>query len=274
VLAEGRLPDYRGIAGDDILILKGRGISKGRGEGEIVLSESPVSFLGGVDPVTGALAGRQGEGASIRGRVFAFPHGKGSTVGSYVLLEMKRQGTLPAAIINAVAEPIVATGSVMAHVPMIDRIDIALLREGDRAVVDGEQGTLELPEVRETHVVSCVVQDGERLLLLKRSEKVGTFQGYWAAVSGFVEENETPSQTACKELREETGLDMSFSKEGRTVTVRDRNTVWHVHPYLFRATDPVVEIDWEHTEFSWVRPQELEGYQTVPGLVEIVRDLL
>jgi predicted aconitase with swiveling domain len=42
--------------------------------------------------------------------VFAFPRGKGSTVGSYVLLEMKRQGTLPAAIINSMAEPIVATG--------------------------------------------------------------------------------------------------------------------------------------------------------------------
>lgn len=255
------------------MILKGRGISKGRGEGAVVLSETPVSLLGGVDPATGNIAGRKGD-ASVRDRVFAFPRGKGSTVGSYVLLEMKRQGTLPAAIINAMAEPIVATGSVMAHLPMVDRIDLSLLREGDRAVVDGEKGTVELPDVRETHVVSCVVQDGDRMLLLKRSEKVGTFKGYWAAVSGFVEEDETPSQTACKELREETGLEMEFSKEGKEVTVRDRDTVWHVHPYLFRASSPHVEIDWEHTEFCWVRPKELEGFQTVPGLVEIVRDLL
>jgi predicted aconitase with swiveling domain/8-oxo-dGTP pyrophosphatase MutT (NUDIX family) len=253
-------------------MLKGRGISKGRGEGAVLISETPVSFLGGVDPATGALAGQ--EGLSVKDRVFAFPRGKGSTVGSYVLLEMKRQGTFPAAIINSMAEPIVATGSVMAHVPMVDHIDLSLLRDGDRAIVDGENGTVELPDVRETHVVSCVVQDGDRMLLLKRSDKVGTFQGYWAAVSGFVEDAETPRQTACKELREETGLDMEFSKEGKEVAVRDRNIIWHVHPYLFKASSPRVEIDWEHTEFCWVRPQELEAYRTVPGLAEMVRDLL
>jgi predicted aconitase with swiveling domain/ADP-ribose pyrophosphatase YjhB (NUDIX family) len=255
------------------MILKGRGISKGRGEGSLIVSEAPVSFLGGIDPATGAITGRE-DRASIKDRVFAFPRGKGSTVGSYVLLEMKRQGTLPAAIINSMAEPIVATGSVMARVPMVDRIDISLLREGDLVAVDGDKGVVELPDVSEKHVVSCVVQDGDRMLLLKRSEKVGTFKGYWAAVSGFVEENETPSETACKELREETGLDMCYTKEGRTVVVRDGNTVWHVHPYLFQATKPRVEIDWEHTEFSWVRPQDLKDFQTVPGLVEMVRDLL
>ncbi len=255
------------------MILKGRGISKGRGEGTLVISEAPVSFLGGIDPATGSIAGRA-DGASVKDRIFAFPRGKGSTVGSYVLLEMKRQGTLPAAIINSMAEPIVATGSVMARVPMVDRIDISLLREGDRVVVDGDEGTVELPDVSEKHVVSCVVQDGDRMLLLKRSDKVGTFQGYWAAVSGFVEENETPAEAACKELREETGLEMDFEKEGRAVVVRDGSTVWHVHPYLFRASSPRVEIDWEHTEFSWVRPQDLKDFQTVPGLVEMVRDLL
>ncbi|MDW5563610.1 MAG: DUF126 domain-containing protein [Methanomassiliicoccus sp.] len=236
------------------------------------MSETPISFLGGVDPSTGNIAGR--DGASVKDKIFAFPRGRGSTVGSYVLLEMKRQGTLPAAIINSLAEPIVATGSVMARVPMVDRIDISMLRDGDRVIVDGDQGTVELPDVTESHVVSCVVQDGERLLLLKRSGKVGTFQGYWAAVSGFVEKDEVPMETARKELREETGLEVDVCKEGRVVTVRDKSTVWHVHPYLFRASSPKIEIDWEHTEFCWVRPQEMNGFQTVPGLVEIVRDLL
>jgi predicted aconitase with swiveling domain len=237
----------------------------------VVLSEDPVSLLGGVDPSTGRIVGQE---ISVKGRVFAFPRGRGSTVGSYVLLEMKRQGTLPAAIVNSLAEPIVATGSVMAHVPMVDRIDLSLLRDGDHAVVDGDLGTLELPEVRETHVVSCVVMDGEKLLLLKRSDKVGTFQGHWAAVSGFVEDGETPPQAACKELREETGMDLMFEKEGTAVAVRDGCTVWQVHPYLFRATSPKVEIDWEHTEFTWVRPQDLGGFQTVPGLEGIVLGLL
>ncbi len=255
------------------MILKGRGISKGVGEGTILLSTA-TSFLGGVDPSTGVLKDPAAGGRSIHRKVFAFPQGKGSTVGSYVLLEMKRQGTLPHAMINALAEPIVATGAVMSGVPLVDRIDITLLREGDRAVVDATAGTVELPDVRESHVVSCVVRDADKVLLLKRSPEVGTFQGYWAAVSGFVEDDETPPRTAVKELVEETGLDLPIVREGKMVTVRDKDTIWHIHPFLFEASQPTVCIDWEHTEFCWVRPEEVKDYQTVPGLADLLRDIL
>src|SRR5690606_4215930 len=135
-------------------------ISKGKGEGEVLLSASATSLLGGVEPSTGRLTDPALGGSSVKGRVFAFPQGRGSTVGSYVLLEMRRQGTLPAALINALAEPIVATGAVMSGVPLVDHIDLSLLRDGDPAVVDGTMGTVELPRVKECHVVSCVVRDG------------------------------------------------------------------------------------------------------------------
>ncbi len=253
------------------MILQGRGISKGVGKGAILLSESPVSFLGGVDPASGSLSDPSMNNESIKDRVFAFPRGKGSTVGSYVLLEMRKQGTLPAAMINASAEPIVATGAVMSHVPLVDRIDLSLLRDGDLALVDGALGTVELPGIKETHVVSCLVRDGNRYLILKRSEHVGTFQGYWAAVSGFVEDGETPDQTAVKELREETSLDLSIAKSGGAVKVRSTDTIWVIHPFLFQATGPKVKIDWEHTEFRWLRADELKAFQTVPGLEHVLK---
>jgi len=256
------------------MILRGRGISKGCGEGGIVLSEGAVSFLGGVNPATGVLTDKAMEGRSVKDAVFAFPRGKGSTVGSYVLLEMRRQGTLPAAMVNSSAEPIVATGAVMSHVPLVDRIDLGLLRSGDHAVVDGDAGTVELPEVTDTHVVSCIVQDRDRYLILKRSEKVGTFQGHWAAVSGFVERDESPDQAALKELREETSLELDIARCGEVIRVRSGDTIWSIHPYLFRADSPRVAIDWEHTEFRWLRLEELKGLQTVPGLEHVLRSLL
>jgi uncharacterized protein len=256
------------------MILQGRGISKGAGRGAVLISESPVSFLGGVDPRSGNLSDPSMNNESIRDRVFAFPRGKGSTVGSYVLLEMMKQGTLPAAMINASAEPIVATGAVMAHVPLVDRIDLSLLRSGDIALVDGGLGTVELPQVKETHVVSCLVQDADRYLILRRSERVGTFQGYWAAVSGYVEQGETPDQTAVKELREETSLQLSIVKAGATLRVRSGDTIWVIHPFLFQAVGPTVSIDWEHTEYRWLRTEEMKGFQTVPGLEQVIRNLL
>lgn len=255
------------------MIMRGRGISKGRGEGTLVLSPQPVSFLGGVNPSSGKLSDPAMGGRSVKDRVFAFPRGKGSTVGSYVLLEMKRQGTLPKAMINSLAEPIVATGAVMSGVPLVDRIDISLLRDGDEVIVDGAEGTVEVPKVKETHVVSCIVRDGERMLILKRSEKVGTFRGCWSGVSGYVEDDETPDVTSKKELSEEIGYRAEPVQRGNSIVVRDENVLWHIHPYLFEARDLNVEIDWEHTEYRWVRPCDLKEYETVPGLDRVLRSL-
>lgn len=255
------------------MIFKGRGISKGRGEGTLVLSHDPVSFLGGVNPASGALSDPSMGGRSVKDRVFAFPRGKGSTVGSYVFMEMKRQGTLPKAIINSLAEPIVATGAVMSGVPLVDRIDLSLLRDGDEVVVDGSEGTVEVPKVKETHVVSCIVRDREKILILKRSAKVGTFRGFWSGVSGYVEDDETPDITSKKELSEEIGYRAEPVRRGDRITVRDGDIIWHVHPYLFEAHDLDVEIDWEHTEYRWVLPCDIKEYETVPGLDRVLRAL-
>jgi predicted aconitase with swiveling domain/8-oxo-dGTP pyrophosphatase MutT (NUDIX family) len=252
--------------------LQGRGISRGRAEGEVLVSDAPVSFLGGVAPATGELTDRPG--GSIAGRVFAFPRGKGSTVGSYVMLEMKRVGTLPAAIINEAAEPIVATGAVLSGVPLVDGIDLSLLRNGDRCIVDGSAGTVELPDVEEHRVVSCFLQCGEEVLLLKRSEAVGSFQGHWAAVSGYVEEAEAPHQAARRELREELGLEPELVRAAGPTWVREGDTIWVIHPFLFQTKERAVTLDWEHTEYRWMTPDGMAGLKTVPGLEEVYRSLL
>ena len=252
--------------------LEGRGISRGRSEGKVLLNDAPVSFLGGVAPATGELTDRSG--SSITGRVFAFPRGKGSTVGSYVMLEMKRVGTLPAAIINETVEPIVATGAVLSGVPLVDSIDISLLRDGDRCVVDGSAGTVELPDVEISHVVSCFLHCGEEVLMLKRSDKVGTFREHWAAVSGFVEENEAPQQAARREIMEELGQEPELVRAADPAWVRDGDNIWVIHPFLFQTSERSVTIDWEHTEYRWMPPDGMAELKTVPGLEEVYRSLL
>ncbi len=130
-----------------ILHIRGRGISKGRARGPLLVSPVPISFLSGVDPESGIIVekGHPLQGKSIAGTVLAFPYGKGSTVGSYVLYALSRNGHAPAAIINAEAEAIIATGAIIGAVPMIDRIEIPLsrLRDGTPVTVDGDTGTME-----------------------------------------------------------------------------------------------------------------------------------
>ena len=129
-----------------ILIIKGRGISPGKGSGPLLVSPVPISFLSGVDPESGIIVetGHPLRGECMAGKVLAFPYGKGSTVGSYVLYALSRNGHAPAAIINAEAEPIIATGAIIGEIPLIDRIDLPFdrLPNGTWVTVDGSTGEM------------------------------------------------------------------------------------------------------------------------------------
>jgi uncharacterized protein len=128
------------------VIFRGRGISRGRASGALLVSPEPISFLSGVDPKTGIIVekGHPLEGEDMSGKVIAFDHGKGSTVGSYIMYALSRTGHAPAAIINAEAEPIIVVGAIMAGIPMIDSIGTPLsgLRSGVMVTVDGDSGVL------------------------------------------------------------------------------------------------------------------------------------
>ncbi|MDV2482371.1 DUF126 domain-containing protein [Methanoculleus sp. Wushi-C6] len=130
--------------------MKGRSISRGIGSGDLLVSPEPISFLSGVDPETGIVVehGHPLEGQSIAGRVLAFPHGKGSTVGSYVIYALKQNNLAPAAIINTEAEPIIAVGAIIAGIPMVDRLPPAFSRlaPGTMMTVNGDTGEVSYDE--------------------------------------------------------------------------------------------------------------------------------
>ncbi|HPR42263.1 MAG TPA: DUF126 domain-containing protein [Candidatus Methanofastidiosa archaeon] len=124
--------------------MEGRLIKKGKAEGEALVSERPLSFLGGIDPKTGEVIDRESDlcGQSVAGKVLVFPHGKGSTVGSYIILWLKKEGANPAAIINESSEPIVSVGAIISDIPMVDKIDISKIRTGDIVSVDDGKVTI------------------------------------------------------------------------------------------------------------------------------------
>ena len=125
------------------------------------------------------------------------------------------------------------------------------------------------------HVVSSFLvhpEDGT-ILLGRRSDRVGTYPGYWAAVSGAVEAAE-PLEQALREIEEETGLDrtqVELRAEGRPLRFADWDlgTVWVVHPFLFRCLAPQdVRPDWEHARFEWLSPSRIPDLRTVPKLLD------
>lgn len=129
--------------------IKGHTISKGQAAGPALVSRDSLSFLGGVDPKTGLVIekGHALYGKSISGKVLVFPGGKGSTVGSYVIYQLKKNGVAPAAMINIRAEPIVAVGAIISSIPMVDRLEhnpIESLKDGETVTVDGTTGEIEV----------------------------------------------------------------------------------------------------------------------------------
>ncbi|MGI6741095.1 MAG: DUF126 domain-containing protein [Brevefilum sp.] len=123
-------------------VLTGRRIFPGQTKGDALVSKMGISFYGGVDPDTGIVveAGHDLEGQSIAGKILVFPTGKGSTVGSYVLYRLKKNGHAPAAIINADCETITAVGCIISEIPCVDQMDISALQSGDRLLVDADNG--------------------------------------------------------------------------------------------------------------------------------------
>jgi len=120
--------------------LKGRIISKGNAEAEVLKTTMPISFYGGVDPNTGVVIekGHELQGMSVKDKILVFPQGKGSTVGSYTLYRMKKNSVAPAAMINKECETIVAVGAIISEIPCVDKIDITKIKTGDHIRVEND----------------------------------------------------------------------------------------------------------------------------------------
>ncbi len=54
--------------------------------------------------------------------------------------------------------------------------------------------------MRATKIVTSFIKDEQKILILKRSDKVKTMKGLWAGISGIIEKNETPLARAKIEI--------------------------------------------------------------------------
>jgi len=117
-------------------------VSSGKARGEALVSKEAISFLGTVDPDTGIVVDPSHElyEKSIAGKVLIFPGGKGSTVGSYVIYQLKKRNVAPVAMINLRSEAIVAVGAIISGIPLVDKVseDLFSIKNGLMVTVDAD----------------------------------------------------------------------------------------------------------------------------------------
>jgi len=97
-------------------VIEGKIIVAGEAEGELLVSNEPLSFWGGYDHQTGEIIDRRHplSGQIAKDRILAIPNTIGSSTTTAVLLEAVRAGTAPAAILTTSTDSFLALASIVA----------------------------------------------------------------------------------------------------------------------------------------------------------------
>ena len=131
-----------------------------------------------------------------------------------------------------------------------------------------------------TKIVTSFIRDNDKLLILKRSNKVKSMKGLWAGISGIIEKNEDPIKRAKIEIFEEVGITedkirfVKAADEMRVNSPQYENHEWEIFPFLFEAKNPTIKLNWENSDFKWIAVEELGNYETVPSLEKVLFNLL
>ena len=97
------------------MVVKGRVLIDGEGEGPLLRLSEPISFWGGVDPATARLTDPRHpqHGVSIAGTVLALAATRGSSSSSAIMLELMARGLAPAALLLGEPDAILALGVIV-----------------------------------------------------------------------------------------------------------------------------------------------------------------
>jgi len=134
--------------------------------------------------------------------------------------------------------------------------------------------------IRATKIVTCFLKSGDKILILKRSDKVKSMKNLWAGISGIIENNESPLERTKIEIFEEVGIDASqikLLKESVKMRIQSpqyENHEWEVYPFLFSVENPKIKLNWENSDYKWVKVEEISNYETVPSLDKVLSNLL
>ena len=134
--------------------------------------------------------------------------------------------------------------------------------------------------IRATKIVTCFLKSGDKILILKRSDKVKSMKSLWAGISGIIENDESPLERTKIEIFEELGIEagqiklIKESAKMRIISPQYENHEWEVYPFLFSVENPKIKLNWENSEYKWVKVEEISNYETVPSLDKVLSNLL
>ena len=134
--------------------------------------------------------------------------------------------------------------------------------------------------MHKTKIVTAFLTYSEKILLLKRSQKVKTMKNLWAGISGIIENDEKPLNRAIIEIFEEVGMkksEVKLVKEGDVIMIESpqyENHQWEVYPFLFSCNHKEIKLNWENSDAQWIDVDAINDFTTVPSLEKVLTRLL
>ncbi len=155
-----------------------------------------------------------------------------------------------------------------------------VLKEFTAKLPKFSDGRIDYSHSDKAPVLTCFVKFQDKILLLKRSNKVRVYQKKWNTVAGYLDEPKPIRQKALEELKEELGIlqkDIMQIKLGVPYKFFDNDVkkIWLVHPILIELKQkPRIKLDWEHTEYKWIYPKDILKYDIPSKLDESLKRVL
>lgn len=139
-------------------------------------------------------------------------------------------------------------------------------------------GQIDFTNIRWAPVINCVLKHKDKILIVKRSEKLRLYPGYWNGISGFLDDNKSMKEKIHQELLEETGLGESHITSIRLGQIFNQdeikyNKTWIVHPILVEIDTDKLELDWEAQDHKWIKPKDAMEFDLLPGFDHVLRTL-
>lgn len=139
-----------------------------------------------------------------------------------------------------------------------------------------KRGQVDYTHARFAPVINCVVQNGNKFLIVKRNSAMRLYPGYWNGIAGFLDDRKSFEEKVKEELREEAGIkarDILSIKLGEIFDLDDpkyRKT-WIVHPVLVKVKTKRITLDWEAEDYRWILPREIKRFNTTPNFKKVLK---
>ncbi|HKR73363.1 MAG TPA: NUDIX domain-containing protein [Candidatus Nitrosocosmicus sp.] len=125
-------------------------------------------------------------------------------------------------------------------------------------------------------IVTSVLANDNKILILKRSLSTKTMQNKWGGISGYMEPGEDLLSRSLLEIYEETKIDkhdLILYKILDQISLQIKaDTIFLIQPFYYLSHTQKVILNWEHIEYRWISLSDIDKYEFVPRFNEILKN--